>query len=80
MNEPWRHKAACRGQDTEYWFSADSGVTPSVRKALDVCRGCEVQLACLQYAVDRPEYFGIWGGMTSKQRQRIRRTPSRGAS
>lgn len=79
MND-WRLQAACRGENTDYWFSTDSGVTPAVRKALDTCRGCEVQLACLQHAIDTPEYWGIWGGMTSKQRQRIRRTTKRGAS
>jgi WhiB family redox-sensing transcriptional regulator len=75
MSESWRQKAACIGEDTEYWFSTDTGITPAMRRALTICRSCEVQLACLQYAVDQPEYFGIWGGMTTKQRHRITRTP-----
>jgi WhiB family transcriptional regulator, redox-sensing transcriptional regulator len=75
MSNEWRGKAACAGMDSDYWFPTDTNVSPSVKRALEVCRGCEVRLACLAHAIDNNEHHGIWGGMTARRRQEIRRRP-----
>jgi WhiB family redox-sensing transcriptional regulator len=38
-----------------------------------VCRGCEVREQCLEYALINGEKFGIWGGLSERERRRIRR-------
>jgi len=73
MSEPWRHKAACDGQDTNLWFPDTTGPhNPNTARALATCRRCEVQLQCLAYAQDKPELHGIWGGLTEGQRRGMR--------
>jgi len=39
----------------------------------EVCRGCVVRDNCLEYALDSGEKFGIWGGMSERERRRLRR-------
>jgi WhiB family redox-sensing transcriptional regulator len=38
-----------------------------------VCRGCEVRQQCLDYALANGEKFGIWGGLSERERRRLRR-------
>ena len=38
-----------------------------------MCGGCEVKTECLEYALRHGEKFGIWGGMSERERRRIRR-------
>ena len=38
-----------------------------------MCRGCIVRSQCLEYALVHSEKFGIWGGMSERERRRIRR-------
>jgi len=45
----------------------------STREAKEVCRGCVVREDCLEYALANGEKFGIWGGMSERERRRIRR-------
>ena len=45
----------------------------STREAKEVCRGCVVREECLEYALTNGEKFGIWGGMSERERRRIRR-------
>jgi len=45
----------------------------STREAKEVCRSCVVQNDCLEYALQNGEKFGIWGGMSERERRRIRR-------
>lgn len=42
-----------------------------------VCRGCEIREACLEYALARDERFGVWGGMSTQQRDQYRRERDR---
>ena len=75
MSEPWRHKAACNGEDTSWWFPEKSGShNPATARALALCRACPVQAPCLAQAQDNPELHGIWGGLTPEQRRGLRRT------
>ena len=72
MSEPWRHKAACAGLDPNDWFPEQTGYSTVHRRAVDICRGCEVQLACLRAAIENNEHHGIWGGLTVTQRNALR--------
>ena len=60
----WRDRAACAGEPGD-WF-ADGGTDVSGEKA--VCWTCPVRRACLAYALDAGEAFGIWGGLTAHER------------
>ena len=45
----------------------------STREAKEVCRGCVVRGECLEYALANGEKFGIWGGLSERERRRLRR-------
>ena len=60
----------CLGVDPDLFFPERGA---STREAKEVCRGCEVRIDCLEYALQNGEKFGIWGGMSERERRRIRR-------
>ena len=66
----WQQYANCLGVDHDLFFPERGA---STREAKDVCRGCVVRQDCLEYALANGEKFGIWGGMSERERRRIRR-------
>ena len=46
----------------------------STREAKAVCQSCEVRQQCLEYALANDERFGIWGGLSERERRRLRRS------
>jgi WhiB family redox-sensing transcriptional regulator len=69
----------CRDMDPEHFYPT-RGETSKERAARAVCRGCEVKQECLEYALTPPvERFGIWGGMSEKERRRVRSATLRSA-
>lgn len=44
-----------------------------VKVARDICAECPVRMLCLEYAIEAREPFGVWGGMTAKERDELRR-------
>jgi WhiB family redox-sensing transcriptional regulator len=66
----WQTQANCMGVDPDLFFP-ERGV-PN-REAVEVCRGCVVREDCLDFALANGEKFGIWGGMSERERRRIRR-------
>ena len=69
--------ANCLGVDPDLFFPERGA---STREAKEVCRGCVVQKDCLEYALANGEKFGIWGGLSERERRRIRRSRARGGS
>jgi WhiB family redox-sensing transcriptional regulator len=69
-DESWQDLANCLGVDPDLFFPERGA---STREAKEVCRGCVVQGDCLEYALRNGEKFGIWGGMSERERRRIRR-------
>jgi WhiB family redox-sensing transcriptional regulator len=65
----WMDKAACKGMDPEIFFPF---TVAESRKARGVCIGCIVRRECMEYAIDDPYIFGVWGGLTEKERRRAR--------
>ena len=66
----WQDAANCLGVDPDLFFPERGA---STREAKEVCRGCVVREDCLEYALANGEKFGIWGGMSERERRRIRR-------
>jgi WhiB family redox-sensing transcriptional regulator len=66
----WQDYANCLGVDPDLFFPERGA---STREAKEVCRGCIVRAQCLEYALVHSEKFGIWGGMSERERRRIRR-------
>lgn len=66
--EAWRDRAACLDAEAEVFFPLSGGSTVVARA---FCDRCPVRAECLEYAVDRAEPFGIWGGMSELDRRRL---------
>jgi WhiB family redox-sensing transcriptional regulator len=66
----WQHKANCMGVDPDLFFPERGA---STREAKEVCRGCVVREDCLEFALANGEKFGIWGGLSERERRRLRR-------
>jgi WhiB family redox-sensing transcriptional regulator len=65
----WRLDALCAETDPEAFFPEKGG---STREAKRVCSGCAVRAECLEYALANDERFGIWGGLSERERRRVR--------
>jgi hypothetical protein len=65
-DESWRARGVCRRHDPETFFPAPSD---SPDAALALCRGCDVQGACLAWALDAGDCHGVWGATTPRERR-----------
>ncbi len=70
LPEPWVVDAACAETDPEAFFP-NKGESTSAAKA--VCAGCSARGDCLAYALERNERFGVWGGLSERERRVLRR-------
>ncbi len=68
--EQWQERALCAQTDPEAFFPEKGG---STREAKRICQGCEVRDECLEYALAHDERFGIWGGLSERERRRLKR-------
>ena len=66
----WQERALCSQTDPEAFFPEKGG---STREAKRICTGCEVRAECLEYALQHDERFGIWGGLSERERRRLKR-------
>lgn len=72
----WRERSACVDKDPELFFPIGStGPTydKQVAIALAVCASCDVQSICLEWALEKREDFGVWGGRTAEDRRELRK-------
>jgi WhiB family transcriptional regulator, redox-sensing transcriptional regulator len=68
----WTSRAACRGADPDALFVQGA----AQNRAKLICRGCPVRTECLADALDNRIEFGVWGGMTERERRALlRRRP-----
>jgi WhiB family transcriptional regulator, redox-sensing transcriptional regulator len=73
LGENWPALASCRNDDPDAMFV--EGTEQNVAKR--ICRGCPVRYECLAEALDNRIEFGVWGGMTERERRAfLRRHPS----
>jgi WhiB family redox-sensing transcriptional regulator len=66
----WQGDALCSQTDPEAFFPEKGG---STRDAKRICGQCNVQSECLEYALKNDERFGIWGGLSERERRRLRK-------
>ena len=79
--ESWRYNAKCRGLDTELWYPPrdKAKYKPIAEISKAVCYGkdglpeCPVRKQCLLYADKMDEQHGIWGGMSHRERNALKR-------
>jgi len=71
--QEWQERALCAQTDPEAFFPEKGG---STREAKRICSGCEVRAECLEYALAHDERFGIWGGLSERERRRLKRRAS----
>ncbi len=69
-DDQWQDRALCAQTDPEAFFPEKGG---STREAKKICMGCEVCHECLEYALAHDERFGIWGGLSERERRRVKR-------
>ena len=83
--EPWRYRAKCRGMNTNHWYPPrDKSQYKDIADiAKAVCYGkdglpeCPVRKQCLLYAEDMEDTHGIWGGMSHRERNALKRKATR---
>lgn len=66
----WVGEAVCRGVRSDVFFPP-SGVRPV--EALRLCGVCPVRVECLEYAIENHQHWGVWGGLTERQRFALKR-------
>jgi WhiB family redox-sensing transcriptional regulator len=66
----WQERASCNQAAPDEWFPK-KGESPTMAKR--ICAGCPVVDECLAYALEHDERFGVWGGKSERERQRIKR-------
>lgn len=64
----WRDQALCAEVGDDFWFPEKGGTSLPAKR---VCRSCEVRAECLEYALAHGERFGVWGGMSERERRRL---------
>jgi WhiB family transcriptional regulator, redox-sensing transcriptional regulator len=62
----WHGDALCAKNDPELWFH-----TATEADAIEICVTCPVRIECADYALRNREQYGVFGGLTADQRDRI---------
>ncbi|PZH04254.1 WhiB family transcriptional regulator [Streptomyces sp. NTH33] len=66
----WQDRALCAQTGADFFFPEPGS---SVREAKRICGMCEMRSACLEYALENDERFGVWGGLSEQERRTLRR-------
>ncbi|MBN9644481.1 WhiB family transcriptional regulator [Corynebacterium mendelii] len=66
----WQEQALCAQTDPEAFFPEKGGSTKDAKR---ICKACAVRDECLEYALEHDERFGIWGGLSERERRRWKR-------
>ncbi len=71
----WQEQGACREADPELFFHPQNerGLARlrRDRAAKAVCARCDVRIECADYSIRSREPYGVWGGLTEEERERI---------
>ena len=73
--DDWRENSACRDTDPDLFFPVGTTgpAIEQIENAKAVCRVCDVQQSCLEYALVTNQDSGIWGGTSEEERRALRR-------
>lgn len=66
----WMERALCPQVDLEIFYP-EKGEHAKALAAKRVCRMCPVREECLVHALGQDEQYGVWGGMTARERRRL---------
>lgn len=69
-DEPWRDRAECRKADADQFFPGKGEPTKDAKR---ICGRCPVTAECLAFALAHDERFGVWGGLSERERRRLKR-------
>lgn len=73
FDEEWTLRALCAQRSPDELFVRGA----AQRQAREICFDCPVRLECLVDALDNRIQYGVWGGMTERERRALlRRAPS----
>jgi WhiB family transcriptional regulator, redox-sensing transcriptional regulator len=77
--DEWRQFAECRDTDPDLFFPVGTTgpALEQIANAKAVCRTCDVQGLCLEYAVTTNQDSGVWGGTSEEERRQMRRARQR---
>jgi WhiB family redox-sensing transcriptional regulator len=75
VDDDWRAVAACRDTDPDLFFPVGTTgpAIEQIEAAKAVCRECEAQQPCLEFALTSNQDSGIWGGTSEEERRKLRR-------
>ncbi len=78
----WQEEALCREYNVDLFFGGDAAESEMERQAREahakaVCQRCPVKEPCLEFAMETSQKYGIWGGMTDKERASLKRRRAR---
>lgn len=78
----WQEDAACRKYENVVFFGPDQGESELEKQAREmqaksICHTCPVKESCLEFAMETNQKYGIWGGMTDKERASLKRRRAR---
>jgi WhiB family redox-sensing transcriptional regulator len=65
----WFNDGLCGQTDPEVFFPEKGG---STKDAKTVCLACPVRVQCLTWAMKTDQRFGVWGGLSERERRRLR--------
>ena len=74
-SDEWRRTAACRDTDPDLFFPVGTTgpAIEQIENAKAVCRACDAQSLCLEYALATNQDSGIWGGTSEDERRQLRK-------
>lgn len=72
QDSPSIARPACESEDPELFFP-NKGEANKVKDAKGVCLSCEAREVCLKWALDNDARFGVWGGLTERERRKLKR-------
>jgi WhiB family redox-sensing transcriptional regulator len=81
MIDEWQEQALCRDYDNIIFFG-DEGESELEKqgreaRAKAICKTCPVLEPCLEFAMETNQKYGIWGGLTAKERASLKRRRAR---
>ncbi len=73
--DDWRQRSACRDTDPDLFFpvGATGPAVEQIAAAKSVCRQCEAQSQCLEFALATNQEAGVWGGTCEDERRKLRK-------
>jgi len=75
-DDTWMEHGNCRGISNPSVFCPREGASHKQAKA--ICSDCPVRSECLEHALVHNERFGVWGGLSGRERERIRKVRKAG--